>query len=103
MLGIYELEEYRRVRVAAAEMRLQAIHCQLSVCFTFCSMAETEVNLGQAVVARELILKVRHAAQTVQRHLDEPAHVPANRLEEARDRLAQLESLVCSIEAQLKN
>jgi hypothetical protein len=93
---------FHRLRVEAAQTRLCAIESQLSFGFTLCVMAERELAYGHADEARLLIEKVQYVSKTVDRHLDEPNHVPPDQVAGCRYQLAQLESRILKIEAQLK-
>ena len=94
--------QFHRLRVEAAESRLRAIQSQLSLGFTLCAMTKTELCYGRVDNVCTLIEKAQHITATVGRHLDEPNHVPAGRLNDCRGELARLEAQVLSIEEQLK-
>jgi hypothetical protein len=95
------IEQFRRLRVEAAETRSRAVRSQISFAFTLCALAETELGYRHRDEASKLMRKVRHIADTVCRHLEEPNHVPPNRAGKVRDELGQLESRILAIEARL--
>ena len=90
-----------RLRAESAQHRAQAIQAQLSVGHTFCKMVETELDFGRVDVAHTLLGKVRHIADTVRNHLDEPRHVPSDQLDQLRDQLTQFELRVLQVEQQV--
>ncbi len=94
-------DERHCLRADAANTRLRAIQQQLSVGFTFCAVAETAILLGQPGCALRAIRQVRHTAEAVSCHLLEPHHLPAASLPDVRHQLAQLESRILGVEAQL--
>jgi hypothetical protein len=82
----------------AAETRVQAIRSQLSACMTLCKIVTTEIDYGHLDKARELVGRLRKMANTVQRHLDEPRHVPTEYVYELRKELANLEAKILRFE-----
>jgi hypothetical protein len=87
----------------AAQTRLQAIETQLSLHFTLCEMAQTEVRYGQISEARKLIAKVRHQAAEIRFHINEPKHIPADSKAGLLKQLAQLQTRVDETESLLSN
>jgi len=93
--------EGARLHAVASQIRLQAIESQLSLGFTLCALAETEIRFRQHSVARKLLDKVRHAAQSISFHLDEPNHLPNNSATDLRQPLMQLETRLEEVELRL--
>jgi hypothetical protein len=87
------------VRQSAANTRLQSVRAQLSLAFTFCSLAETELDYHQLREALKLIKLVQRICRLATHHLDELHHVPARRMEEVRSQLVQLKKRLLAVEA----
>jgi hypothetical protein len=96
--GHDHVSETRRLQLEAAQRRAAAIQARLSVGHTFCKMVDTELQYGRVDVAAPLLQKVRHIADTVSRHPDEPNHVPLAQIETLRDELEQFELQVLRLE-----
>ena len=95
----YPVRDGHRLRAESAQHRAQAIQAQLSVGHTFCKMVDTELRYGgRSDVAATLLPKVRHIADTVRGHLDEPNHVPSDLIEALQDELEQFELRVLRLE-----
>ena len=84
----------------AKTARLQAIQSQLALGCTLCELAETEIRIGDVAIAQRLVGKVRHSAETIRFHLDEPEHVPETNVD-LRGDLSRLENRLNRLEAQL--
>jgi len=94
--------ELAHLQRTAAESRLRAVECQLSLAFTLCAIAETEIRYGQPREATEVMNKVRHHAETIRVHLDEPNHLPRTAISELRKQLTQLKKRTEEIESSLR-
>ncbi len=90
-----------RQRATAAQTRLGAIETQLSLAFTSCGVAETDIRHEQRAQAREVLEKIRHTADTISAHVGKEHHVPAATVPQLRSRLAQLTRRANDIEEQL--
>jgi hypothetical protein len=95
-------EEFRRLRVWAAQNRFQSIQAQLSLAFTLCTLAKTEIEYCHIDQAQKLFEKVRHTARTVRRHLDEPGHVLPDQLDSCTNELMRLEARISNLAADIK-
>lgn len=84
----------------AKAARLQAIQSQLALGSTLCELAETEMRLGDFPIARNLVRKVRHSAETIRFHLNEKDYVPETNVD-LFGYLSELESRLEKIDAQL--
>ncbi len=102
MDGYEQINETHRLRIVAAQRRLRAVQTQLSVAFSYCSMGEAALRYRHFDQAQKLIENARHIAQTVQRHIAEPDHVPPDQINKLLDELRRLDSRVEALEAQLK-
>jgi len=85
----------------SAQLRVKAMRLQLSAALSFCSSAENALVLGRVQKAREAIANATRTAKCVRLHLDEPHHVPADSVTSIADRLAQLESLISTLQGRL--
>jgi hypothetical protein len=88
----------QRLKVVSGQTRLHAIQSQLTLAFSFCAMAETELSYKNSQQALELIQKARHIAETVTRHLAEPNHVPQDQVVIVYGELERLETRISDIE-----
>jgi hypothetical protein len=93
--------ELARLRTTAAESRLRAAECQLALVFTLCAIAETEIRYGRPDEAMKVVKKVRHHAETIRIHLDEPNHRPSTAISDLRLQLTQLKERTNEIELRL--
>jgi phage shock protein A len=92
--------ESAHLHAQAKAARLQAIQCQLALGSTLCELAETEIRLGEFATAKKVVGRVRHSAETIGFHLDEPEHLPETNID-LRGHLTQLETRLKEIEARL--
>jgi len=92
------ISQTHRLKTEAAQTRAQAIQSQISAAFTLCEMAKAEVGYGRGDVARRLLSKPPHTAETIAHHLDTPNHVPPNQVDQLHDELVRLESQIHSLE-----
>ena len=90
--------EFRSLRTAAAQTRLRAIQSQIAIGLTLCNIAKSELQNGHADHAHEMVEKLRRHAQTIDRHVNEPKHVPDDEIGKLRIELAQLESAILALE-----
>src|SRR5215470_15378772 len=91
--------EIARLHTIAAESRLRAVESQLALAFTLCAIAETEIRYNRPDEAIKVISKVRHHAETISFHVDEPDHLPTTAISGLRKQLAQLEKRTEEIES----
>ncbi len=90
-----------RLRARTRELRLQAIHAQLSAASTLCLVAKNEITYGDFRQARMAIESVRQAMESVRGHIAEPNHVPPDSLPPIRHELGRLERYLAETEAGL--
>ena len=91
-------DEFHRLRTQAAQARVRAIRSQIALGFTFCNVAELELQAAHSGQVHKVIEKLRKLASTVDRHLNEPDHVPSHEVEAIRSELGQLESRIRGLE-----
>lgn len=94
--------EIARLHRTAAASRLRAVESQLSLAFTLCSIAETEIQFRRPDEALKVVVKLKHHAETIHHHLNEPNHLPRAAISDLRKELAQLKRLVGKIESRLQ-
>ena len=87
----------------AAETRLRAVECQLSMAFTLCAIADTEIRYSRRDEAIMVLNKVRLHAEMMRIHVDEPKHVPSTAVSDLRRQLTQLEKRANEIELSLSS
>jgi len=93
-----EAEETERLRVKSQESRLCLIETELNLVTTWCSVAKTEGELGEADKFRDLLGKVRQATAILRQHINDPAHVPIELAPQFREKLEHLERKVRALE-----
>jgi len=91
-----------RLHKAAAEFRLRAIESQLSLGLTLCKIAETQIRYSRRDEAIEVVNKLRHHAETIRFHIEEPNHLPKIAVPGVRKRLEQLDKRTDEIESPLR-
>jgi hypothetical protein len=84
-----------------AEFRLRAIESQLSLGLTLCKIAETQLRYSRRDEAIKVVNKIRHHAETIRFHIEEPNHLPKIAVPEIRKRLEQLDKRTDEIESPL--
>jgi hypothetical protein len=87
----------------AANIRLKAIETQLSLGFTLCATAETDMLAGNLESARKLLRKLQHHAKTISFHIDEPGHVPETAVRRLRNQMTELETRKEKVDALLRS
>lgn len=91
--------EVARLQSTATESRLRSVESQLSLAFTLCSIAETEIRYSRPDEAAKVVHKVRHHAEKIRIHLDEPDHLPSTAISDLRRQLARLKNRTDEIES----
>jgi hypothetical protein len=94
--------ELARLHDISAQSRLRAVETQLSLAFTACALAETEILYRRADETDKLLHKLRHYAETIRRHLNDPKHLPRVAVANLRQQLTQLERRTGAIETRLR-
>jgi hypothetical protein len=91
--------EIARLHRTAAESRLRAVESQLSLALTLCAIAETEIRYSRNDEAIKVVKKVRHHAETIRFHLDEPNHLPSIAISDLRKQLEKVNKRLEKIES----
>ena len=86
----------------AGESRLKSIETQLALAVTFCAVAETEIRYARLDEAIKVLNKVRHHAETISIHLDEPGHLPWAAVPDLRKQLVELNKRIDEIELRIR-
>lgn len=94
--------EIARLHKKAVEFRQRAVETQLSLAFTLCEVAETEIRYSQPEQAMKLVNKIRHHTETITSHLDEPNHLPATAISSLNRQLTQLKKRTEAVESLLR-
>lgn len=87
----------------AMNICLQLAELRLSLCFTFCAVAETELRNGQRVRAENIVQKLRQTAQSVRLQVGEHNLLTEDLRANVDAKLAQLDLKVLDIEKRLAN
>ena len=85
----------------AAQARQKAIQAQLSLGFTLCAIARTEILYDRPSDARMAISKVQRIIESVRSHLAETNHVPSNAVSDLADHLARLEKRADEVQSDI--
>ncbi len=91
--------EIARLHRMAAESRLRAVESQLALAFTLCAIAETEIRYSRPDEAIKVVNKLRHHAETIRFHIDEPNHLPSIAIPDLRQQLTKLQKRTEEIES----
>lgn len=91
-----------RLHEEAAESRLRVVESQLSIAFTLCAIAETQMKYSRLDEATQLLKRLQHHAKTIRLHLDEPDHLPKAAVPDLRKQLTKLEERTEDIESRLR-
>lgn len=78
---------------------MKSVESQLSMGFTLCAIAETEIQYSRPAEVIKLMNKLRHHAETIRFHIDEPNHLPTTAISELRKQLMQLQKRMEEIES----
>ena len=95
--------ETQHLHATAAECRLRTVESQVSLGFTLCTLAETEIHYDRPDEAIKLLCKLRHHAGTIRNHLDEPNYLPRTAISDLRRQLTQLEKRIEAVESRLRH
>ena len=66
--------EFKRVSSEARQLRADAIRSRIIVSQTLCAIAKSEAH-RTPVHARNILSKVRHSIDEIERHIAEPNHI----------------------------
>jgi hypothetical protein len=91
-----------RLRETAAQCRLRVIESNLSLAFTLCALAETQILYGRRDEALQCVEKVQQHVKTIRIRLDEPDHLPKTAISDIREQLSQLDKRTAEIESSLR-
>jgi len=94
--------EMAHLHARAAECRLRVVDSQLSLGFTLCAIAETEIIYAQYDEARKMVQKVRRHVETIRISIDAPNHLPTIAIADLRLQVTQLEKRTEEIESRLR-
>jgi hypothetical protein len=100
--GMNSEEESRRLRTVAQETRLHTIRVELALAFTWCSVARTEADMGEAAQFQNSMKRIRRAADSLRVRIHEPQHVPPEMVPGFEAQLTQLEGTVHALESAAK-
>ena len=92
----------KTLRIEAIQLRLRAMHSQLTSASNFCSTAENALIAGRLQLGLDAVERAKHTVQRVRTHLEEPNHVPADSVAGIRDRLVELEKQISELEVRLR-
>lgn len=90
--------EIARLHRIARESRLRAVESQLALGFTLCAIAETEIRYSRPDEAMKVVNRLRHHAETISFHIDEPNHLPNAAVPDLRKQVTELKKRTEEIE-----
>jgi hypothetical protein len=93
----------RKARGEGGLIRAEAIHSQLELGFTLCTLADQSIKLRHFDRAHQILERLRRSTRTIAYHLHEPYHVTADLLPKLRVELQQLETQMAAIEIRLSD
>ncbi len=93
-----DADETKRLRIESQEARLRLIETELSVVMTWCSLAQTEANLGEKIQLQKSLDRINRAVLSLRQHINDSAHVPTESAPQFRARLKELELKVGELE-----
>jgi hypothetical protein len=67
--------ETERLKTIAQQTRLKTIQTELTLAFTWCSVARTEVEMGECDRFQTSLQRIKYAAESLRRRIADPAHV----------------------------
>ena len=94
-----DAEKTHRLRAVAEQTRLRVIEAELTLVMTWCSVAMTEAELGEKDRFRKSFQRIQRAVALLRKHINEPAHVPAELADGFRDKLELLDRKIEQLEA----
>lgn len=86
----------------AAESDCKPVESQFALAFTSCAIAETEIRYSRPDEAIKVVSRVRHHAETIGLHIDEPNHLPSAAIPDLRKQMTQLRKHTEEIESLLR-
>lgn len=92
------LTGFAKVRSEAQRVRADAIRMQIEAGLTMCDAIEMEFDAERGQNVRARLEKIRHYVSVIQRHIDEPEHVPPESKPELLQRLTRFESRISELE-----
>jgi hypothetical protein len=91
----------RKLRESTRVSRLRLVESRLSLAFTMCQTAESDLSYGGVTQARKLIHVVQRTGRLIREHLDQE-QVPSDRIAKVGKRLLQLEKQLLAIQARCR-
>lgn len=92
------LSGFAKVQSQAQRVRTDAIRMQIEAGLTMCNAIQMEFRAKRAQNMRPKLEKIRHFVSVIQRHIDEPQHVPPESKPELLRLLNRFESRVSELE-----
>jgi hypothetical protein len=90
-----------RLHDKAAESRQRVIESQLSLAFTLCAIAETEIRYDRPDQAMKILQKLASHTETLRIHLVEPNHLPKSAISDLCKQLTKLKERTKEVESRL--
>ena len=91
-----------KVRADAVRLRITAVGMQIEACKALCDSAELEIRYKDRVIARKLLRQLKHHAQTIVRHLNDPHHLAPDEAVRFRADMAEVETRLRKMESHLR-
>ena len=94
------IAEFKRVSSEARQLRADAIRSRIIVSQTLCAIAKSEAH-RTPVHARNILSKVRHSIDEIERHIAEPNHISPQSANELTVLLSALKARADSLSLSL--
>ena len=101
VIGMAVEDESARLRSVAQQTRLRTIQTELSLAFTWCSVARTEAQFGEEDRFQKSLQRLKRAIESLRTRIHEPEHVPMQLVPQFEAQLEQLESKVFELQEEL--
>jgi hypothetical protein len=90
--------ETERLKAIAHQTRLKTIATELTLAFTWCSVARTEAEMGEEHRFRISIQRIKSAADSLRRRIADPTNAPTN-IADFDSELEKLEAKIRDLES----
>src|SRR5262249_14000274 len=92
--------ETERLKRIAQETRLKTITTELTLAFTWCSVARTEAEMGEADRFQLSLLRIKRSVESLRRRIADPNHVQPHLASKFDSELETLEAKIKGLESQ---
>ncbi len=90
--------ETERLKTIAQQTRLKTIQTELTLALTWCSVARTEVEMGECDRFQISLQRIKYATESLRRRIADPAHVKPALTPELKSVLKKLDLKIKDLE-----